>query len=56
MAADAEILDRIDPGDLAGALHGSGDEHAPIEAAATGVESLQAVDGRKAGPGVVEGK
>lgn len=56
MGVDAEILDRVDPGKVAGALHPGGDEHAPIEAAASGVESLQAVDGRKAGLGIVKGE
>ena len=53
MAADAEILDRVEPGKLGDALHRSGDEHAPTKAAAAGVEPLQAVNGREAGPGGV---
>lgn len=56
MAADPGILDRVDPGKLADALHGHRDEHTPIEAAATWAEPLQAVDGGKAGLGIVKGE
>ena len=45
MVADAEILDHVNPSKPAEVLHGGRDEHAPIEAAATGVESLQAING-----------
>ncbi len=50
------MLDRVNPGKLASILHRGGDEQAPIEAPVTRVESFQAVDGGKAGMGIVKGE
>ena len=52
---DANHLDRVDPGKLAGALHRGRDQHASVEAGTARAEALQAIDAGQAGFGVVEG-
>ena len=53
---DANRLDRVDPGELAGALHRGRDQHAPVEAGTARAEALETVDWRQFGMGVVEGE
>ena len=56
MAFDAGRLNRVDPGELAGTVHGGRYQHAPVEAGTARAEALQSVDGGQAGFGFAEGE